>query len=120
MQYNVGYHLDPTTFVWEKGPGYSFKDFRTAINTENQGLKFVIKRPSDLFFTMSLLLLIVIYILVIYLCDNWVESNRGHPHNPFAFLFNLFKKSQKIKKEGESLMEDEITTSDGRRFMRLI
>lgn len=117
MQYNVGYHLDPTTFVWEKGPGYSFKDFRTSINTENQGMKIVIQRPSDLFFTISLFLLILIYIIVIYLCDNWVESNRGHSHNPFSFIINLFKKKNK-KENGESLMDDEPTTSDGK--MRLI
>jgi hypothetical protein len=95
MQYNVGYHLDPTTFVWEKGPGYTFEDFRKSIDSENPAFQTIIKRPSDLFFTMSLLILILIYIVVIYLADNWFESNRGHPKNPFAFLVNLFKKTKK-------------------------
>ena len=114
MQYNVGYHLDPITFVWEKGPGYTFKDFKTSINLPKPQLDLSIKRPSDLIFTLSLLLLIFIYIIGIYLFDNWVESNRGHPHNPFKFIFKLFKKSKKIENNGESLLDEEQETSDGK------
>ena len=94
MQNDVGYHLNPTTFVWEKGPGYTFKTFTTSIDIENPVLETFIKRPSDLFFTLSLLILICIYIIVIYLADNLFESNRGHPKNPFGFIKKLFKKSK--------------------------
>jgi hypothetical protein len=99
MQNNVGYHLNPTTFVWEKGPGYTFKDFKDSIDLINPAFQTEIKRPSDLFFTMSLLILICIYVVVIYLADNWFESNRGHPKNPFGFITKLFKKSKKLSTE---------------------
>jgi len=108
MQYNVGYHLNPTTFVWEKGEGYTFKNFITSINNVIPQMDVQISRPSDLFFTICLVLLIVIYIVVIYLADNLFESNRGHPHNPFKFLTKLFSKSKKKeKKEVDSESEDE-------------
>jgi hypothetical protein len=110
MQYNVGYHLDPTTFVWEKGPGYTFADFMKSINNVNPQMQISIKRPSDFFFMMCFLVLIVIYIVVIYLADHLFESNRGHPHNPFKFLTKMFSKS-KNKNNGEIENNEELESN---------
>ena len=109
MQYNVGYHLDPTTFVWQKSAGYNYTNYKTSIDFVNEGMDMEIIRNSDLFFHMMLFVLIGIYIVVIYLCDHLVESNRGHSHNPFGFIARCFKwKSGKDLEKEKRIIEESI------------
>ena len=111
MQYNVGYHLDPTTFVWKKSDGYNYTNYQTSIDFVNEGMDMEIIRNSDLFFHMMLFVLIGIYIAVIYLCDHLVESNRGHSHNPFGFIARCLKcKSGKDLEKEERIMEESVAS----------
>lgn len=92
MQYSVGYHLDSTTLIWEKGTGYSFKDFTAPIDFYNPGFDMEIVRDSDFVLLMMLPVLIAVYSALVYLGDHLVESNRGHIHNPFHFAISLYRR----------------------------
>lgn len=110
MNLNVGYVLDPTTFVWVKGDGYGFKMFGTPVDFINKKMNLEIVRSSDFVFTLMLLVLIVIYSLAIFLADHWVVSNRGFSKNPFGFLKKIFKKKTKVEKNGiEENREDSLS-----------
>lgn len=101
MQQNVGYHLDPTTLVWVKGPGYSYKTFSTNINYKDPVFNKTVKRPSDLLFTLSFLALMIIFSLLTVFTDNWFESNRGRSKSPIQLLKSLFRKSAKPRRLSE-------------------
>lgn len=111
MQLSVGYHLDPMTVVWVKGPGYNYKTFRANIDVPNPIFGKDIKRPSDLLFTMSLLVLTLVFALVTLVTDNWVQSNRGRSKSPYQLLKNLFRGSRRPRKSLETETQNEQSES---------
>ena len=108
MQYNVGYNLDPNTFVWIKSAGYNFKNFVTPIDFLNTKMNLRVLRASDCSLTMMMILLILIYTCFIFLADHLVESNRGHRKNPFKFVLWLKNKIWKREEPSDS-NEPEVT-----------
>ena len=92
IHYAAGNHIDPTTWSWEKGPGYNYTTFATKYERDIFGLGKM-KRPSDLYFEVWIVILILLYLIAIWIFDNIVEDNNGHRRPLFGCCFSSRKKS---------------------------
>ena len=98
INFGVGYHIDPYTFSYLKGDGYNSTTFFTKPITKNP-LTGDIVRQSDFYFTMWLLGLFVLYIILLWIADNKIESNQGFRRNL------IFRNRKKEEEEKEKLDE---------------
>lgn len=89
----AGYSFDMTQNIYVQGPGFFWKDFFKSDSESLFGSDY--SKPSPFGSTCLIYLDFVIYLVLLWLVDNLVSTNRGFARNPFYFLRNLCgKKSQ--------------------------
>ena len=78
--------------MWEKGTDYTYSTFTSEVEGSLFGRPYL--KPSPLHSIFSILIMAGVYIVMIWLFDNLVPTNRGFTRNPFKSLLNLRKKSK--------------------------
>ena len=88
---SVGYNFSPFTFAFEKGPGYNYTTFITPTYMPSR-FTGDIYIPSDLSSFGWLLGSCLFYLIILWICDNYVESNNGFKRP----LLSLFKRRMNL------------------------
>lgn len=110
IHYSAGYHINPSTWGWEKGPGYNFTTFVTDYEREIFGMGKM-KRPSDMAFEVWIVILVVIYVFFVWIFDNKIEDNNGHRRPLFGSLFSSKKRPMKSADKQEAIVSPLISQS---------
>lgn len=105
INFMIGFHLDPLTFNYIKGPGYNITTYFTPTDSVNK-MTGSIHKPSDFYFHMWLCLITIIYVIGLWIADNKIESNNGYRRHLF------FRKKKKNERRNSTAVLDEPLLDD--------
>jgi ABC-type multidrug transport system ATPase subunit len=92
----AGITIDSETGTTNPGRDYSYTDFVTKVKGNIYGKEFFMPSPGSS--CLSILYDFLFFVVLIWLCDNLIDSNKGFARNPLYFLFKLCKSKKSEKK----------------------
>ena len=98
--------FDSSSALWVKGSPYEWDAFFKPLEGNISGGAF--KRPSPFQSCMYSFMLGGLYLLLLWVFDHIVASNRGFSSNPFSFMFDWIFRIQKRRQRNRRLEEERI------------